>query len=552
PMLNGDRVFAQHDSRLEIELGDANFLRLADETDLTFETTLEDDLQLRLDEGVLILRLNKSRAIRVTTPYASIFMKKKGLYRLGVDDSGQMQVIVRKGRAYIETAGGTQKLKDGEEIVLGARYQGPMQVSQYSYQDEFDRWSDRRDARYMSSPSVAYLGGAYYPGVYDLDRYGYWTSYPGCGRVWIPQVSFGWSPYHSGFWGNFGFGFGWTWISYDPWGWLPYHYGNWYYYQPHRRWCWIPGGFRHWSPHRASFYHGGGYVGWAPTPYRFGNNTNVTVINNNTLINRPPREGLTVIRQDDFGTRGRTSDPALQASRAVVDNFRSGLPTDLSSTRSNTVRQAASNLQPGTRQTAASATVGTRSMNRSAAPLTSASRSPASVSPARTAEGNSVTQRSEPGLNREMGTSRVLRPDSRQRSESARPPSAVTLPLRSNPSATSTLERNYGVRRNSNPVQTQHQTNITVRSRTIDSRSERTSSALINSDRSVQRISRPSSRSEAPAVLEPNIGSEGTKSRAIPLPKSSTGSYSSRPGSSFSRDTITSRPSPGTTSRSTA
>ena len=524
PLLNGDRVFAQVDSRLEIELGDANFLRLADETDLTLSTTLEKEIGLRLDEGVLILRLNKSRSVSIQTPFAVVTMKNKGLYRVGVDDSGQMQVIVRKGKAYIETSNGKQKLRDGEEIVLGARYQGPMQVSQYSYQDEFDRWSDRRDAGYMSSSSVSYVGGTYYPGVYELDRYGYWTSYPGYGRVWVPQVSFGWSPYRSGFWFNFGFGFGWTWISHEPWGWLPYHYGNWHYYHPHRRWCWIPGGFRSWAPHRAHFYHGGGYVGWAPRPYQFVNSNNVTVINNNTVINRPPREGLTVVRQEDFGTRRGPSDRSVSASRTVVENLRTGLPQDLPVTRRDTARHQVAGPTVTTPPSNA------RSVGRSAASRTQAqavTRAPAGSSAARSvASGNSFTQR---------GTSRVLPAGGSRNSNPTRPAAVVTLPTRDgkvSPGETSSNIRNRGVKVYRTPTPA---SDSKARASRVTSQSTRVRSSAETPTRVVPRISRPASVGARSAQTPARNESGLRKGSGSSAPTSSIRSYGSRPANSNMR-----------------
>ena len=434
PLLDGDRVFSQLDSRVEIELGDANFLRLADETDVTFNSTLNKEIQLTLDVGVVILRLNKSRRFRIFTPHGTVEIRKKGLYRLGVDDSGQTQVIVRKGRAEIEGPAGKQKLRSEEEIVLGGRYQGPMQVSQYSYQDEFDRWSDRRDASYLKSQSVAYVG-SYLPGVYALDRHGYWTSYPGYGRVWIPHVSFGWSPYRSGFWFRFGFGFGWTWISHEPWGWLPYHYGNWHYYRPHRRWCWIPGGFHRWHPHRARFYHGGGYVGWAPSPHRFNNNNNVTVINNNTVINRPPREGLTVVREENFGRGRGFSENAPTVTRQVAESMRPGLPQNLPAVARGSSRGGS--VGPPTTTSLSNRAGRSNNVARQQPGVTSRSRTGAparSVSPA-----TAFTDRSAPSVSR-RSTERVLRNPS-TRSDGGRPPAVVNLPSRTETRATPTTTR---------------------------------------------------------------------------------------------------------------
>ncbi len=227
PLLTGDRIFSHPGARIEIEIGEAGFLRLGGETDIVFSKLDDRERSLELFQGALILRLGKSEKFEIFTLDSRIEIKKKGLYRISVEKDGSLLVAVRKGRAEVENKDGRTKIKSGELVWIDVSRPGLHQVSDTYAEDDLDLWSDRRDARNVGNQSVAYVGGTWYPGIYDLDFYGRWNSCPPYGNVWFPRVSVGWSPYRLGRWCHFGFG--WTWISHDPWGWLPYHYGRWIY-----------------------------------------------------------------------------------------------------------------------------------------------------------------------------------------------------------------------------------------------------------------------------------------------------------------------------------
>lgn len=325
PLLTGDRIYAQADSRVELDLGRANFLRLGPETDLAVGDITGRELRMQLHAGSLVLRVNDSERFRIQTLLGDVLIRKKGLYRVNVDPSGLVEVVVRRGKAEVETGAGKRDVNNGELLRLDN--QGRREIAYGYYEDNLDLWSDRQDSRYYTSRSVAYVGGTYYPGVWDLDYYGQWVYYPSYGRVWVPSVSVGWVPFRHGRWGYYSFG--WTWISYEPWGWLPYHYGNWVYH--HSRWCWVPGGFHTWSPAVVNFYYGNGYVGWTPRYWGRNYTNNTVIINNNTtIINEHERRGLTVIRNDDFGRTRRVTEVAVnRPEREFSDRLRAGLPDDL-------------------------------------------------------------------------------------------------------------------------------------------------------------------------------------------------------------------------------
>jgi hypothetical protein len=150
----------------------------------------------------------------------------------------------------------------------------------------------------------------------ELSPYGMWVDYPNYGYVWIPNVDREFSPYGTdGYWVYTDDG--WTWVSDYSWGWAPFHYGRWAYDDSYG-WLWVP--HNEWGPAWVTWRRSNGYYGWAPmgpgisielsigSGYRVPNerwifvrdrdfnrrdidrhyvdrSTNVTIINNSTVIN---------------------------------------------------------------------------------------------------------------------------------------------------------------------------------------------------------------------------------------------------------------------------
>jgi hypothetical protein len=136
------------------------------------------------------------------------------------------------------------------------------------------------------------------------------------GYVWIPDAGPGFSPYSTnGYWVYTDQG--WTWVSNYSWGWAPFHYGRWYF-DNYYGYMWIPDD--EWGPGWVTWRRSGDYYGWAPigpgisiniaysnnyyvpdnqwtfvrnrdfgrrniNNYYVNNSTNVTIINNSTVIN---------------------------------------------------------------------------------------------------------------------------------------------------------------------------------------------------------------------------------------------------------------------------
>ena len=333
PLVSGDRIMGHPDSRIEVELGDGNIVRISGETDVLFPELSQKKTILKLHEGDLILRVTDASRIQVDLDQAAVKIRKRGLYRIQCDPDGSIRLVVHEGRAEVSSRHGKERLETGQQLLLDARRIGIQALVRVP--DDFEQWSGQRDAAMAGSRSAAYLGGVDFPGVQSLDEHGYWANAGSFGHVWVPDASVGWAPFRYGRWCYLSTGL--TWVSHEPWGWLPYHYGRWIYYGPMSRWAWVPGGFNRWRPALVDFYRGGNYFGWAPQGYYgrgIGGGNRTSTVPNNTLRHWNPRDranGLTVIHRNDLG-REPTRTRVL-ASGAVVGGFRQGLPRELRRSR---------------------------------------------------------------------------------------------------------------------------------------------------------------------------------------------------------------------------
>ena len=277
PLMTGDQVATAGNARAEIQLDEANTLRMSADASMRIAQLEYDRYQFQLARGTLTYRVLRPTSINieVDTQNLAVRPSKEGVYRISVDNSGVSEVTVRQGSVEVSTKSGSQWVNAGDTLMArGAAEDPEFKVSAAIPADAWDQWNDSRDQAELGSVSDQYVP----PGVTgadDLDQYGTWSNEPDYGYVWQPNEPAGWSPYSSGQW-TWEDWYGWTWVAYEPWGWAPYHYGRWFYRQQ-MGWAWYPGArfTRHyWSPGLVAFVGWGGagfglgYVGWVPlAPY---------------------------------------------------------------------------------------------------------------------------------------------------------------------------------------------------------------------------------------------------------------------------------------------
>lgn len=353
PMTTGDKLWADRDSRAEVQLGSAT-LDLAPNTGFSFLNLDDRTIQIQLSAGSLSVRvwdLDRDNVFEIDTPNQAFTVYQPGRYRLDASEDGNYTVVtIREGEGESTGNGQSYTMHSGQRFTFSGTSSLNAEVEQIGGPDDFDRWSDGRERRYEDSPSARYCSRRVV-GYQDLDDYGDWRPTPDYGYAWFPRVDAGWAPYHDGHWAWID-PWGWTWVDDARWGYAPFHYGRWFFMGG--RWGWLPGPREErpvYAPALVAFV-GGGFaagatVAWFPLgprevyvpSYRVSeayvnrvnvtnttvnttivrNVYNTTIVNNNTTINnvryvnRNVRGGMTAVSQQAFAN----AQPVARSAVAV-------------------------------------------------------------------------------------------------------------------------------------------------------------------------------------------------------------------------------------------
>ncbi|HVR23184.1 MAG TPA: DUF6600 domain-containing protein [Candidatus Polarisedimenticolia bacterium] len=272
PMTTGDKLWADKDSRAEVQLGSA-VIRLAPETGFSFLNLDDSTVQIQLTSGsisITVRNLENNDDFEVDTPNLAFTVSQPGHYRFDASEDGSNTVVtIREGEGQATGNGQTYTLHAGQAGTFSGTDSLTADVEQIGNADQFDSWSESRDHRHDYSRSSHYLAPDVV-GFDDLDDNGDWRDDSNYGHVWFPNhVDEGWAPYHEGHW-DWISPWGWTWVDDSSWGYAPFHYGRWV--SVSGRWGWVAGPVAvHavYAPALVVFIGGGpggfgGNVGWFP------------------------------------------------------------------------------------------------------------------------------------------------------------------------------------------------------------------------------------------------------------------------------------------------
>jgi len=344
PMVTGDDLWTDEDSRAEVHIGSAA-IRMAARTGITFLALDDNTTQIRLAQGSIIVRVrhvDDDDNYEIDTPNIAFTLLQPGEYRVDVSEDGNSSVTtVWHGRGRVTGGGFTYTVVAGQSANFNGTDHLDYDLGQIPDRDRFDDWAFSRDEHEDRADSANYVSREM-TGYEDLDDYGDWTYVAGYGPCWRPRaVVVGWAPYRYGHWAYVG-PWGWTWVEDEPWGFAPFHYGRWAFVNS--GWFWVPGPVvvrPVWAPALVAFVGGGpGFrfsagvgVGWFPLApgevyvpgYRvsraYVNNVNITnttvnvtkvtnvyntvivnktTINNVTYVNQHVNNGVTVVSHETF------------------------------------------------------------------------------------------------------------------------------------------------------------------------------------------------------------------------------------------------------------
>ncbi len=346
PVMAGDSLAVGHNAAVELQFDSSHFARFAGDTDAHITGMDGSGPQIQLSRGLVTWRVlrNSSVQAEIQGPLVSIRPVGLAAVRVEVAADGSASIIARHGEAEVHSAKGAQHLKSGDLMtVRGTAADPEFQIVRAPAIDQWDDWSDKRDAYLTRAQSPKYVSSDIV-GTEDLDNYGRWSNDPAYGDVWVPTVPATWAPYRDGRWVWQDY-YGWTWVDYQPWGWAPFHYGSWYY-RTGFGWAWYPGS-RHshywYRPALVGFvgFGGGGFgvgfgfgnIGWIPLgPYEryhpwygrgwYGgrnvvvNNINIVHNTNITNVYRNARvaNGVTAVSSSDFQRGNFRSNVAVSSA----------------------------------------------------------------------------------------------------------------------------------------------------------------------------------------------------------------------------------------------
>lgn len=368
PLVTGDNLWADQDSRAELHIGSAA-LRLGAQTGITLLEVSDRAAQIRLAQGSLIVKVrhvDDADSYEVDTPNVAFVVMQPGDYRIDVDpDGNRTEVTVWRGRGEVTGGGNSYTVVANQVATFTGTDQLDYELGQIPNQDGLDSWALNRDQAEDQSDSANYVSREM-TGYEDLDEYGDWSYVAGYGTCWRPRaLVVGWAPYRFGHWIWVG-PWGWTWVEDEPWGFAPFHYGRWAL--AGTGWVWVPGPSvvrPIYAPALVAWVGGGpglnfsfsfgAGVGWFPLApgevfipgYRVSRayvnsvnltNTAVTVtrvtsvynavvinrnVNNITYVNRGVNGGVTVVSHDTFVNaravaRNVVSVPARELAAAPV------------------------------------------------------------------------------------------------------------------------------------------------------------------------------------------------------------------------------------------
>jgi FecR protein len=178
PLVTGDNLWADEDSRAEVHMG-STALRLGAKTGITLLEMSDRAAQIRLAQGSLIVKVrhvDDEDSYEVDTPNVAFVVMQPGDYRIDVNaDGNRTEVTVWRGRGQVTGGGNSYPVVANQHATFASTSNTADQLEydlgQIPPDDGFDTWALDRDQVEERSDSANYVSRET-TGYEDLDEYG--------------------------------------------------------------------------------------------------------------------------------------------------------------------------------------------------------------------------------------------------------------------------------------------------------------------------------------------------------------------------------------------
>ena len=279
---SGDTVRAGASGRVEVLLNPGSYLRAGEGAEFELTNASLDDLQIKLARGGAVVEATGydglDLSIVITTPQTSVRIVRGGVYRINVLRSGETEVAVEKGRAYVGESPEVL-VKGGKVARTGA---SGVEVVKFDKKtrDALDEWSRERahelaraNDKLASRTTSALLQRAslsdFFKAEYASSPLGLW--------LWSARMGcYTFLPFYSDWRSPYGYWYG-SWI-------MPFGYPR----------CYGCGGLRDTQP---VIVNNGGTTTTYPSPSTTGSGGGATTGRTPTLSPAPTDRGASPVRE---------------------------------------------------------------------------------------------------------------------------------------------------------------------------------------------------------------------------------------------------------------
>ena len=164
PLVRGDRLWTDRDSRAELQVGSA-LIRMDEETSVEFLELNDRLVQVEVSEGTINLRVRRlypGQEFEIATPQLAFVVNRVGDYRIDVNPRyDRTTIVVSQGAGVAYGDRDRFPLRAGDAVRFYDNDLRDYEVFRLPRLDDFDRYCSTRDLRYNVKAIYQFYLGAY-------------------------------------------------------------------------------------------------------------------------------------------------------------------------------------------------------------------------------------------------------------------------------------------------------------------------------------------------------------------------------------------------------